>query len=110
MLPFSCEDPISFAASLALSLIATVAAIARVGGCFLPTEFRPLQFGICLLWILASIGLLGVIISKEARSTLPWTSQIPELIDLDDVHYQRAYNILLLANCSFPIFFEVCFG
>lgn len=111
MSPSLHEDSISFAAYLSLSLIATLAAIARAGGCFLLMDRRPWRCVICVVWALASIGILGVISSNKAGSIripmIPWIVLFSKLIDLDDIQYQQACNILLLTNCGFPVFFEV---
>jgi len=61
---WSAGDTISFGPALSLSLIALGACVARLGGCYLPTERRWSQQGICFSSTVLSLFLVGVVSSK----------------------------------------------
>lgn len=64
---WSAGDTISFGPALSLSLIALGTCVARLGGCYLPTERRWSQQGICFISTVLSLFLVGVV-SSEAYS------------------------------------------
>jgi hypothetical protein len=61
---WSAGDTIPFEPALSLSLITLAACVARLGGCYLPTERRWLQQGICCISTVLSLCLVGVVSSK----------------------------------------------